>query len=191
MTLNIAYSQENKQGAIKTKDGLILYFNLENNSYTLNLLGKTDLSNYPFMNLNDKWFEIQTGSKSEFGNNPKNILTNYMNWELDYLKNEFKKEIKTKNNFIEYNKMLLNFWQYNPPIIKTKEIINPVKTTYFIDFIHNDLVNRFSYASSSGNELEAKKFLLKLVDGIHFYKSNIDLKKLQELVIKGKAYYNE
>lgn len=191
LTLNIAYAQENKKGAIKTKDGFILYFNIEKNSYTLNLLGETDLSNYPIVKLNDKWFEINMGSKSEFGNTPKDILINFMNWEIDYLKNEFKKEIKSKYNFIDYNDMLLNFWQYNPPIIKTNEISIAVKTTYFIDFIRNDLVHRFSYSSSTGNELEAKQFLLKLVDGIHYYKSNIDLKKLQETVIQGKTYYNE
>jgi hypothetical protein len=85
-TLSIANAQENNKGALKTKDGVILYFNLENNSYTLNLLGISDLSNYPFVKLNDKLFEIVFGPKSKFGNEHHKILTNYMNWELDYKK---------------------------------------------------------------------------------------------------------
>jgi hypothetical protein len=190
-TLSIANAQENNRGALKTKDGVILYFNLENNSYTLNLSGTTDLSYYPFVKINDKWFEINFGSKSEFGSEPHKILANYMNWELDYLKNKFKKEIKVKNYFIKHKELLVNFWQYNPPFLNTKESSIPIKTTYSIDLINRDLVNSFSYASVSGNELEAKEFLLKLVDGIHFYKSKIDLNKLQEIIIKGGHYYKD
>lgn len=190
-TLSIATAQENKKGAIKTKDGFILYFNLKKNSYTLNLSGKTDLSNYPIVKLNDKSFEIVFTPKSKFGNEPRKILTNYMNWELDYVKKIYKKEIKSKSYFLEHNKMLVNIWQYNPQLVKTKEIYTPVKTVYYIHLVHNDFVYTFSYPSFSGNELEAKKFLLKLVDGIHFYKKNIDVNKLQEITIKGVYSYKD
>jgi hypothetical protein len=87
--------------------------------------------------------------------------------------------------------MLVNIWQYNPPLVKTKEIYVPVKTIYSIQFVHNDFVYCFSYPSFSGDELGAKKFLLKLVDGIHFYKSNIDVNRLREIIIKGGHYYKD
>lgn len=191
LALNISYAQQNKRGVIKTKNGMIIYFNLGHNSYTLDLIGETDFSKFPLVKINDEWFEFIEGPKSDFGNDPKIILNNFMNWEIDHLKDDFKVEIIAKSNFIDHNKMLLNFWQYDPPLEESKEIFTPVKTTYFIDFIHNDLVHRLSYPSISGDELKAKQFLLKLVDGIHFYKSSIDLKKLQGVIMSGKTYYND
>jgi hypothetical protein len=187
----IVFAQTDKQGAIKTHDGFIIYFSHDKNSYTLNLKGSVNLSNHPFIKLDDKWFEMNTNYKAEFGNETDNVLINYMNWELDHLKTQFKKEIKSKNKFVTQSKILVNFWQYDLPILPKVKDVTPVKTIFFADFSHNDLVYRFSYASTSGSEIEAKQFLLSLVDNIRFYKSSINLARLQNEIFQGKNYYNE
>lgn len=191
LALNIVYAQDSKRGAIKTQNGMLIYYNHGQNSYTLNLIGETDLSKFPFVKINDEWFQFNEGAASDFGSDSSMILNNFMNWELDYLKDEFKIEIKAKSNFIDHNKIRLNFWQYDPPLVDSNKNVTPTKTTYFIDFVHNNFVHRFTYSSTSGDELKAKLFLLKLIDGLHFYNIGIDLKKLQGAINIGETYYND
>lgn len=182
------FAQQN-EGAIKTKSGFLLYFNAGVNSHTLNLEGDIDISNFPFIKQNNTWYQFYTASKVNFGKEPKTILSNYMNWEIQYLQKQMNVKLSIYNEMLSRNGVLSNFWKFKNPIIKDDKIQIPVVATYFLDFIHNDLIYRFSYASTSGNDFEAKKILLNIADNIKFYDKNIDLDKLQKNILDGKNYF--
>jgi hypothetical protein len=113
-----------------------------------------------------------------------------MKWEIDFLKDEFKKPLITKSELINHRGSLLNFWQYTNPIKVTDSQIQII-STYFLDFCHNDLVYRFSYPSTTGDDKAAKEFLLKLVDNLRFYNVDIDISRLRQGIANGNNYYIE
>ncbi len=181
------FSQQN-EGAIKTKNGFLLYFNIGTNSHTLNLNGEVDLSHFPFIKQDNIQFQFYKARKDEFGNESKSILINYMNWEVDYYQQQLNVKLNVSNEVFNKNGLSSNFWKFKNPIIENDKIYTPVVATYFLDFIHNDYIYRFSYASINGDDLEAKTILLKLADSIKFYDKNLDLNKLQQNILEGKNY---
>lgn len=181
------FAQQN-EGAIKTKSGFLLYFNLGFNSHTLNLKGDIDISNFPFVKQDNTWFQFYTASKLDFGKDSKSILINYMNWEIDYLQKQMNVKLNINNETLNRNGVITNFWKFKNPVIKDDKIHTIVVATYFLDFIHNDLIYRLSYASTSGNDFDAKTILLNIADNIKFYDRNIDLDKLQKNILDGKNY---
>lgn len=183
----IGYSQQNN-GAIKTNTGLLLYFNLGPNSHTLNLQGEIDISKFPFIKQDSNWIQFVTNNKTEFEENSKSILENYMIWEFDYLQKQFGQKLTLKNEPIELNSLTANFWYYKNPVISGDKIPNPVKSTYFLDFTRKDLIFRFSYASISGDNLEAKIILKSIAESMKFYGNGIDLEKLQKNIVNGGNY---
>jgi hypothetical protein len=183
-------AQDNSFGALKTKEGVIIYSNDKANSYTLDLQGVVDFSKYPLVRIDGKWFEMSQNLKDEFGDQTEEILKNYMKWELDYLKDQFKNPLATKSDFITHKNFQVNFWQYTNPIQVSKSQIQVI-ASYFVDFCHNDLVYRFSYPSISGDEKEAKEFLLKLVDNLLFYNDDIDINRLRQSIVNGNNFYIE
>lgn len=183
----IGYSQQNI-GAIKTKTGLLLYFNLDENSHTLNLKGEIDVSKFPLVKQDSIWFQFMTNSKSDFNKNSKSILDNYMTWEVDYLEKLYGQKLLLKNEKAEFNNLTANFWYFqNPQLANDKNMI-PVKATYFLDFTRNDLIYSLSYASKTGNNKEAKAILMSIAKNIKFYTNGIDLEKLQMNIINGGNY---
>ena len=182
---------EEPNGVIKTKNGVLIYFNIENNYHTINLEGDIDLSNFPFIRQNNVWFQFITNEKSDFLKNGDNVLTNYMNWEIDYFEKQFNRKIKYKSSFVKNNDLIINYWNYDMPNLENENLERRVTKIFFADFIHNSLIYRFSYASESGNEAEANKILNKLVDNLIFYNRKIELNRLQNSIINGVNYYSE
>lgn len=180
-----------KDGAIKTKNGLLLYSNAGVNSYTLNLEGDIDLANFPFIKQNNIWFQFLTTRKADFGKDSKSILVNYMNWEVEHFQEMLNTKLKCSNEFLIINGLNANFWKFINPEIKNEKVHTPVKANYFLDFIHNDFVYRLYYASTSGNDSEAKTILYNIVDSFKFYGKNIDLERLQKNILQEKNYYED
>lgn len=177
------------EGAIKTKNGFLLYFNSGANSHTLNLEGDIDISKFPYIKQNTVWFQFATASCADFGKDSKSILTNYMKWEINYYQKDLKSELKYSSVFLTKNGLNANFWKFINPIDLEDKNIMPIKTTYILDLLHEDLLYRLSYASTNGNDTEAKDILFNIVDNLRFYDKNIDLDRLQKNIIQGKNYY--
>ena len=187
--LNV-HAQDNSFGALKTREGVLIYSNDKSNSYTLDLQGEIDLKNYPLIKIDGKVFQMSQNLKSDFGVETSAILNNFMKWEVDFLKEDFKKPINTQSDFITHKDIQLNFWQYTNPIQVSESQVQVI-STYFIDFCNNDLVYRFSYPSISGDDNEAKAFLLKFVDSLRFYKDDIDFDRLRQSIVSGSNFYLE
>lgn len=188
------YAQDHKQeeGAIKTSNGFLLYNDIPNNSYTLELKGDVDLASYPMIKLNGTYFGFDTGSKSEFGTKDPEVLGKYMQWELDFLKEETHANINFKNEMITVSNRLSNFWSYdNPKANQLDKKITPVLKTYFMDFVYRDLLFRISYPSTTGNDTDAKQFLQGIINNFRFYKQQLDFDKLSKSVEAGVNYYSE
>src|SRR5690554_99289 len=183
----IGYTQQDN-GAIKTKNGLLIYFNLGQNSHTLNLKGDIDVSKYPFIKQDSIWFQFATNNKSQLEKKPKSIFENYMMWEFDYFQKQYDQKLMLKNESIEINSLTGNFWYFQNPVLSDDRISSPVKATYFLDITKNELIFRFSYASISGDNLEAKSILTSLAKSLKFYDREIDLKQLQLNIINDTDY---
>ena len=185
-----AFCQE-ESGAIKTNKGILLYFNVENNNHTLSLEGDIDLSNFPYIKLDDNFLQFIVNDKRNFMTKDSSTLSNYMNWEIDYFEEQFETELEVENETNSISDLQINFWNIKNPKIDDKEIHNPVIITFFADFIHKDFIYRFSYSSMSGIKKEANAVLKSLINGMTFYSSPLDMNKLQQAVKNGVNYYTE
>lgn len=48
------------------------------------------------------------------------------------------------------------------------KISNPIKSTYFLDLTRNDLMYRFIYVSTIGDNSEAKDILISIAKNLRF-----------------------
>lgn len=83
LTLCIGQEAPPREGAIKTENGVLVYYNYQN-PFTISLKGDVDLSKRT-INIDGNLFEFTYGVSKQFGETEKEILSNYMKWELDYL----------------------------------------------------------------------------------------------------------
>lgn len=180
---------QQKSGALKTKNGFLLYSKAGKNSHTLNLEGDIDISNFPYIKQNKTWFQFYTAPKVEFGKEANTILKNYMNWEIEYMQQELNTKLDVKSDVSSRNGLPTNFWKFINPIIKDEKIHTSVKATYFLDFIHNDIIYRLSYAASTGNDADAQKIGFSIADNFKFYENDIDLNALQQNILHDKNDY--
>ena len=178
-----------KSGAIKTKDGFLLYLNNDKESYTINLKGEINL--YPeneIIEINGNFFSINHIPKSKFGILEDEILTNFQNWEHEYLESDiFKIKIPIKNKRPKIGSQHFNFWYFEIP--KDPTIFKPASKTFYLDFIHGQTIYSFKHSSFKGNEKEAYDFLLGIFESMHFYVKGIDIAKLRERILKGENFY--
>lgn len=174
-----------KKGAIKTKTGFLLYFNDENNSYTLNLSGDVDLANFPLVKYNNDYFQLITYPKNKFGVTQEMALTNYYNWEHDYQEDEiFKQKIKVERYLSSQDNLKLQYWNFALP--KDPMIYQPVLKTCYLDFVHGEKLYSFSFSSMDGDVKKANNILNGLFKSLQFYDNPIDIMKLREQVMNEK-----
>lgn len=184
LTFNQVQAQD-IEGAIKTKDGFLLYFNYEH-PFTIELKGDVNLSKYPLLTIDGNLFEFVIGYSNEFGNEEKNILLNYMKWESDYISEFRKMSIVASNKFINIDNRLINLWSYvNPVFINEKETNDK---QFFADIYNDERVYRLSAVMFKGSDKEAENFLLDAIVSIRFYKDKIDVQKLSNAIMKGELY---
>lgn len=183
-------SAQPDEGAIRTQNGILLFFNWGVNSHTLNLDGEVNLRHFPMIEQNGLWFQFFTENKAEFGNDSESILISYMNWEVDYLNKEIDDSIKATNELLQRKSLDINFWKFESPFVEENYSYTPVVATYFLDFVKNDLVYRLSYGSITGNDSEARVFLFDIIDNFRFYNQGIDMDKLQKRITLGQNYYD-
>ena len=103
-----AFCQE-ESGAIKTNKGILLYFNVENNNHTLSLEGDIDLSNFPYIKLDDNFLQFIVNDKRNFITKDSSTLSNYMNWEIDYFEEQFETELEVENETNSISDFRLTF----------------------------------------------------------------------------------
>ncbi len=172
-----------KKGAIKTFDGFLLYDNNEKESYTIELRGEVNLEHYPYIQINGNMFQFLTYEKSFFSSS--NSLTNFINWEHQYLeKDVFKKKMPIQPDYFKHQQIDMVFWYIKMPI--NPEIKNPVLKTYYLNFIHNQTLFSLTNSSVTGNDKEAKAFLLGIYSKIKFYDQAINLEDLRKEIINKK-----
>ena len=115
------YSQPNN-GAIKTKDGFLLYFNDGQNSHTLNLIGDIDISNFPYIRKDSEWFQFYIANKSEFETSRGSTLENYMRWELEYFEEQLGQELQFERKASLIGDLPTNFWHFKHPAVSIQDM---------------------------------------------------------------------
>lgn len=186
------YSQENKMGIIQTHKGNILFYDLENDPFTIYLEGKTEIKNYPLIINNNKGFQLIQNVITSKNSSTKQILEDYKNSEITYLEKYLPKQVSFQSEILSYESDIMQFWYYTNPVVDNapKEVI-PYQMTFFLDWRVNNKLYRLSYHSLNKNITEAKNFLLQLRKNIHYYKNPLNLDKLYNESTKGKFFYKE
>lgn len=178
-----------QEGAIKTSQGFLLFYSDDKNSYTLDLRGDIDLFNPPLIRQNDTWFGLDRAVKSEGEQNDQAVLSRLMAERLAGYEHAFGQQLTSQSEATKVRGKVANFWQIKMPQLRQRESIQRVKTTYFFDFVHQDLVIRLSYPSKSGKDMEARQLFLTLLDAFTFYTDDIDLNRLQQSIQMGVNSY--
>ena len=183
--LSMNAQEHPKKGAIKTFDGFLLYDNNEKESYTIELRGEVNLEHSPYIQINGNMFQFLTYEKSFFSSSNTNSLTNFINWEHQYLeKDVFKKKMPIQLDYLKHQQIDMVFWYFKMPI--NPEIKNPVLKTYYLNFIHNQTLFSLTNSSVTGNDKEAKAFLLGIYSKIKFYDQAINVEDLRKEIINKK-----
>jgi len=183
---SISIAQDNNEGAIKLKDGTLIYQN-NKNPFTITLIGDIDLSNYPIIGINGNLFEYSYGVSTKFGKTEKEILINFMKWEVDYLNKTTTKPIKSETSFMTENNLLINLWNFTNPALVNDEQFN--KRAFYADFYHKGYVYRFCFMAFKGTKEEANNTLINYINKVNFYDEPINITKLQDAIRQGKNRY--
>jgi hypothetical protein len=188
-------AQEPQTGAIKTKNGFLLFFNYPGNAFTLNLNENPKTPTAQFFTVNGKYVQFQHVAKKEFAKKGNSTLINFMKWETDYINENFAKgkDIELRHEILKKEGYTGNLWSYKNTLYKKMKkedsTVTPVIRTYYFDFVHNDLIFRFVYASTTGDKSEARSILISAARKLTFYDKKIDLQRLQNAVLKGETTY--
>ena len=185
---SISYAQPN-EGAIMTENGILMFNNKGQDSFTFYFENETDLDNFPFVRQNNKIFQFRIEEKDKMNFDPNNILNDYMKWEADHFIQTLKGIEFSYNEIQSINKLETNFWKLTLPDLKSKENTNPVKAMYFIDFSTQNKLFRIAYSSFNDDDNEAKSLLHSHVNNFKLYPNGIDFEKLIKNVKKGINYY--
>lgn len=172
-------------GALKTERGFLLYYNYENNPYSIDLEGELDFSQSPLIGYRKFNFEHMSFPDKEFRDDKKPVLINFMEWEINYLNKEYGVKLKTNNKiFILENGLTINYWNYKIPkkFGDDKEFLN-----YIMDFQYRGWVFRFVVFVQQ-DESKVKDYLLSLIKRIRFYDQKIDTVKLSHSIRTGQNY---
>jgi tetratricopeptide (TPR) repeat protein len=178
-------------GAIETEKGVLLYFNEDDNFYTIDLQGTIDLSRFPLIAKDGKWFQFIGYAKESFSGKGDRLLLSFMNWELAHYERSFGTQLKRGHKILSVAGRQVNFWSFENPKVEARVDFTPVIKTYFADFEHNDWLFRFSHASPVGEDKAAMEFLTELIQNVRFYSQKIDLKKLENALRYRQNYYQE
>jgi len=179
-----------KAALMQTKTGAMVVYNGKKHSFTIDIISDSiKPSKHPnFVIVDNKVLQasiISFQSKLDFDNldeeaQIKNLL-GYMNYELDYVKNQLKsKDLNEKYEFIKLNDKIFIFWTYDMP--KSNESID--KQCYLVTICFDQMLilntpltkGKQSYYTESFDKL--KEFLLSIGKTLKLNNYSIDLNKL-------------
>ncbi|WP_322970194.1 hypothetical protein [Faecalibacter sp. LW9] len=187
--ISIIIFAQPEQGAIRTKNGILVFHQFEKESYTLYLENDTNIDYFPLFNQNGKTFQFRMEDIHTMGFNPNHLLLDYMKWESDYLIESMKGLTFSFNEIKSIQNRETNFWKLTFPKISNVEISNPVKAMYFLDFSTDSKLFRLVYSSTVNDNEEARNLLYNLYQNLKIYPDGIDFEKLIHNVKKGINYY--
>jgi hypothetical protein len=189
---NFVFSQT---GLLRTQTGVLAYFKRDSISFTLQLDGSgwgkvefKDASHLSILNRLDfflfKGTDILAGSHS-----PKAYLAAFKKWEQDYIdspgqkRTYFEFPLSKKHNEVQN----INVWYYYGSM---KNPNDTTLRTVFLDFYKKGYLFRFSLFSLNPSE-NPFEILEHFMSFLKFYKGNLSIEKLQEVIRKGEYYYEE
>lgn len=182
------------EGVIVVKNGYLLYHNLGDNSYTLELDKSVKVDGLPRWIITDTaTMQFDIVAKKHFGSGDKNILIQYRDWEVDYLNEMFNTRLKMESNFLTIDGDEALIWSVVTPLdlIDLEDASEPVLKTFYLQRIHKDIIYRFMFSSTTGDNQEAEKILLDINKNLRFYNAGLNFPLLQNNILSGKNFYEE
>lgn len=182
------------EGVIVVKNGYLLYHNLGENSYTLELDKSVKVDRLPeWIITNTATLQFDIVAKKNFGTEDKTILLQYRDWESDYLNEMFGTTLKMESNFLRIDGDDALLWSVMTPVdlLELEDTVVPVLKTFYLQRIHKDIIFRFMFPSTTGDNQEAEKILLDINKNLRFYNAGLNFPLLQNNIMSGKNFYEE
>jgi hypothetical protein len=179
------YKPEDFHAALlQTKTGAMIVYTGDKHSFTLDIVSKnikpSEEPNFVIVdNTVLQSIIIPFPQKFDFENmnieTQKQNLLGYMNYELDYIKNELKEKIDNeKYEWVELNNKLFLLWFYDMPKNKNIE-----KQVYLTTVCFDHILNLNTPLERERNDFNfAKDFLIKISQTIKLYDKSINLDEL-------------
>jgi hypothetical protein len=192
LTVLFSLKSEAQQYTMKTATGIMATANTESVHFTVRIDNYGD--EIPFWDNDSRLIIIKNKLYLDYFNasaitkGKTNIspLKAFQTWETDYIKSTMKPEIR-RSDFVEDNHIfknsskavISNAWYYAVKI-KSDDLY-----FYVLDMYKNGNFIRISYI---GSLKEARIYTKAIVEGLHFYDKEIDIKKLQA-ALRNKQYH--
>jgi hypothetical protein len=181
LSASTLFSQENNIGAMKTKNGILLYFNSAS-PFTIDLEGNINIDQYPHIAIDDKGFQFIQNTIENNSKELKQNLEEYMNWELDYIHGLLPEKVNVTSEFVIQQNDMMNLWYFKNPVLKdAPKDITPYKMTYYLDWMVGNFMYRLVFPSFKEDSTEAKQFLINVKNRFRYYSKEINLEKLLEV----------
>nr|WKN36054.1 hypothetical protein K4G66_27180 [Tunicatimonas sp. TK19036] len=178
-------AEEFQAGLMKTKTGAMIVYTGTNHSFTLEMFSEnlkpSEQAN--FLTVDNTIFQsviIPFQQKLDFDNMSAEIqksnLLDYMNYELDYFKNELKQKIVgERHEFIEFNDKIYLFWYYDMP--KSNKQIG--KQIYLTTICFDQILNLNTPLERDKNDFNFNRdLLMKVGKTLKLNKKPINLSEL-------------
>jgi len=178
--------QEFEIATAGTENGLKIIYSSLDKSFTIDVHGEQiNFTESPYFYIVDgKIFQAMIlGFQKELDfdnlkeNEQKEYLTQYMNYEIEYFKDELKIKIKNlANEFYIVNDKLFLFWYYNmPPKNKTAE-----KQLYLTTICHDQILNLNTIQEPESEFIHSKDFLFNVAKTLKIENKSADYEKIQK-----------
>lgn len=180
-------------GALKTKDGYLLYYNFPKNVFTVDLKEHDiELDHYPIIRFKNTGALQILSFKSNSQTNNNETLIDEMNLEIEYYEEDFEKKISSNNYFKTVDGLNVNFWSFSNPLIAAEDSgITSIEKYYWADFIYRNSVYRVHFSSLHNDDKKAEKLLVKIIRSFRFYNNPLNFERLSDNVKMGSNFYSE
>ena len=190
----VSFQQEDGWATIKTNDGILFVWNLDDLHFSLAIKG-ADIKpledpDHIFFTVDGKVLQIHTASIKEFAADAKEkklneraILAAHRDWESKFIEDLLHSKLRVQTFNVKLsNGSDASLWQFDMPeemnAVVRKQLYLTVVSGNFVVLMNNEV-------TSTNSEEEGRKFLLETMATLKTSPNPIDVKQLSEPVRKG------
>ncbi|POY36777.1 hypothetical protein C3K47_10500 [Solitalea longa] len=187
------------RAVLKTESGVLLAYTNAEHSITLKAEG-LDIRTIgeTLLMIDNKGFDCSTimyeldKSIPQKSTDPeKNLLLNYMGWELSYIEDQFKTKVKSSHEFKTINNKIYLLWSYDVPDLKTNNDLDSNSTKIIKNYNLNSvcfghLLRCIVPIGSASEVLPTTQFLERIAKTVELHEHPIEFHELQDAINEGK-----
>lgn len=191
----VSFQQTDVWALIKTDDGMLFVWNINELHLTLGVKGKdikrANESDHIFLTVDGKPLQIQTAEIRNFAPNgrekkldDKAVLAAHREWESKYIGELLKSKLTLQSFSVNMSALgPASLWEFDMPEGMSTE----VKTQVYVTLVRGDYVLMLNCeATTTTPEVEVRKFLLDTIATLKTSSEPIDVQKVSESIRAGR-----